>query len=179
MKMRSLVVTTSLGTVLVLAGMLATSKDSAADPPVNNSLPVARDTTRQYQQPASNRPKDAVTQAELQRRQFMQSKLTTANKIVKGLATEDFRLLRETAIEWIKIADSASWKVRRDPIFIQYSRNFQSQADRLRRAAERQSIEEATFAYVHATVTCTACHQHVRGVVQVAPAADAGTRRRF
>ncbi len=186
MKMRSLLVTSIMGLAMVSIGVFATSRKSAADPPKRPSdvrrpeFPeVSGQRGTQVRQPVTTAQRPSA--AELQRRQFMQAKLTTSNQIVKGLATEDFKLLRETAIEWIKIADSSSWKVRRDPLFVQYSRNFQSQAERLRRAAERESIEEATFAYVHATITCTACHQHVRGVIQVAPmpAADSGTRQRF
>ncbi len=104
---------------------------------------------------------------------FMHAKLAAAHQIVDGLAFEDFSRIENGADELLRMTELASWKVRRDPIYMHYSADFEGTALRLRDAARARSIEKATFAYMHLTVSCTACHQHVRDVVQIAPAADA------
>lgn len=106
-------------------------------------------------------------------KQFMHAKLAAAHRIVDGLAFEDFSQIEGGADELLRMTELASWKVRRDPIYMHYSADFESTALRLKNAARARSIEKATFAYMHLTVSCTACHQHVRDVVQIAPAADA------
>lgn len=104
---------------------------------------------------------------------FMQAKLAATHEIVDGLAYEDFTRIERGAVELLRVAELASWKVRRDPLYMHYTTDFEETAVRLRDAARRRSIDSATFAYMHLTVSCTACHQHVRNVVQVAPARGA------
>jgi len=104
---------------------------------------------------------------------FMHAKLAATHQIVDGLAFESFSQIERGADELLRMTELASWKVRRDPIYMHYSADFESTALRLRKAARARSIEKATFAYMHLTVSCTACHQHVRNVVQMDPAPDA------
>lgn len=96
---------------------------------------------------------------------LMRRKLGSTQKVLEGLTTENMRLVIEGSDELLSIADEASWKVSRDAIYIHYSRDFQRTIRGLQDAAKRGSVEEATFAYTHAMVTCMACHRHVRGVV--------------
>ena len=104
---------------------------------------------------------------------FMHAKLKATHQIVDGLAFEDYARIEQGADELLRITEMASWKVRRDPIYMHYAADFEQTATRLLNAARARSIEKATFAYMHLTVSCTACHHHVRNVVQIAPAADA------
>ncbi len=108
--------------------------------------------------------------------QFMRAKLATTSKVVEGLATEDFALIEEGAEEWLAICESASWKVRRNPMYMHYTADFQHMVAHLREMAKQQNIQGATFAYMHVTVSCMSCHQHVRGVVQIAPATSQSPR---
>jgi len=104
---------------------------------------------------------------------FMHAKLAATHQIVDGLAFEDFSRIERGADELLRMTELASWKVRRDPVYMHYSADFESTSLRLRKAARARCIEKATFAYMHLTVSCTACHQHVRNVVQMDPAPDA------
>ncbi|MFT5092324.1 MAG: hypothetical protein ACI93T_001143 [Porticoccaceae bacterium] len=104
---------------------------------------------------------------------FMHAKLQATHQVVDGLAFEDFARIERGADELLRMTELASWKLRRDPLYMHYSSDFESTALRLRDAARARSIEKATFAYMHLTVSCTACHQHVRNVVQIAPATEA------
>ena len=127
---------------------------------------------------SSEAAEPAGRKSESTKSQFMQRKLTTVHKVVEGLATEDFDLVRDGADEWLTLAESATWNVPRDPVYMHYSRDFENVVRRMRDAAERESLQEATFAYVHVTVSCMACHEHVRGVVRVAPHAVENDRSR-
>ena len=114
---------------------------------------------------AKSRPaksNDAETQTT-----FMRRKLSTVHKVVEGLATEDFDLIEEGANELLAIRESAHWEASTDPFYVFYTRDFEKTAKQLRQAAKDQSVETATFAYVHMTYSCTACHQRVRGVKRV------------
>tara|TARA_R110002072_G_scaffold13481_2_gene56823 strand:+ start:15084 stop:15575 length:492 start_codon:yes stop_codon:yes gene_type:complete len=104
---------------------------------------------------------------------FMHAKLLAAHQVVDGLAYEDFTRIERGADELLRMTELASWKVRRDPVYMHYSSDFESTALRLRDAARARSTEKATFAYMHLTVSCTACHQHVRKVVRIAPETEA------
>ncbi|MEZ6132207.1 MAG: hypothetical protein R3C59_26400 [Planctomycetaceae bacterium] len=103
-----------------------------------------------------------------ERRMFMRAKLSMVHQIVEGMAAEDFDMVKKGASELVTIAESAAWKSTNDPFYTQYSGNFEHAAKGLIRAAESKSIEKATFAYMHVTMSCTACHQHVRNTTRVA-----------
>ncbi|MCA9059985.1 MAG: cytochrome c, partial [Planctomycetaceae bacterium] len=102
------------------------------------------------------------------RSEFMREKLAMTGRIVEGLATEDFDLIRQGATELNSLSEHAAWKAPNDPYYEYYSGNFSQAARQLITAAESNSVEKATYAYMHVTVSCTACHQHVRGRVRVA-----------
>ena len=89
-------------------------------------------------------------------------------KVVEGIATEDFEMIRDGGMELAALAESAAWKSVGDPFYGQYSSGFEQTVKALISAAEAESVEKATFAYVHVTISCTACHQHVRGTVRTA-----------
>ncbi len=102
------------------------------------------------------------------RSRFMRKKLTMVQQVVEGIATEDFDMIRKGGMELAALAESAAFKSAGDPYYKHYSANFEHAVKGLVSAAQSQSVEKATFAYVHVTISCTACHQHVRGTVRTA-----------
>lgn len=103
-----------------------------------------------------------------ERQRFMRQKLSMVNKIVEGLATEDFDMVARGGKELAELAESAMWVSDRDPYYGHYSSNFQQAVRGLIDAANSESASKVTFAYVHVTFSCTACHQHVRNVARLA-----------
>lgn len=89
-------------------------------------------------------------------------------EIVEGMTTDDFELVTQGGKELAELAESAAWAADRDPFYRHYSSNFEQSVRNLITAAESESVEKVTFAYVHVTFSCTACHQHVRNVNRVA-----------
>ena len=104
---------------------------------------------------------------------LMHSKLRATHQIVDGLAFEDFAGIEKGADALIHVGEMASSNVRRNPVYMQYAADFENTAVQLRDAARARSIEKATFAYMHLTVSCAACHRHVRNVIQIAPGREA------
>lgn len=49
---------------------------------------------------------------------FMHAKLTATHLVVDGLAYEDFGQIEKGADELLQITELASWKVRRDPVYM-------------------------------------------------------------
>lgn len=103
-----------------------------------------------------------------EQREFMRGKLLMAQKIVEGLATDHFDMIKQGGLELVSIAESAAWKSAQDPFYQYYSANFEQAAKSLVDAANSNSVEKATYAYMHVTISCTACHQHVRETVRLA-----------
>ena len=103
-----------------------------------------------------------------ERERFMRQKLSMVNKIVEGLATEDFEMVEKGGKELAELAESATWVSDRDPFYGHYSSNFQQAVRGLIESADTESASKVTFAYVHVTFSCTACHQHVRNVERLA-----------
>ena len=98
----------------------------------------------------------------------MRQKLDTVATLVEGLATDDFEMIRDGADQMMKLCESAQWEASKDPFYALYSRSFAGTIRELEKAAEDEDIEKTTFAYVHLTMSCTACHQRVRNVKRVA-----------
>jgi hypothetical protein len=97
----------------------------------------------------------------------MEKKVSSATKIVSGLARENYDLIREGASEWRQMSESAAWDRNRSSLYAMYSREFEQACERLILAAEQKQTERATFAYMQATVSCITCHAHVRDRVRV------------
>lgn len=99
---------------------------------------------------------------------FMRGKLNMVQKIIEGLSTDDFDLVQSGSLDLIRLSESATWKSLNDPFYRHYSANFEQAVRGLLTAAKSGSPEKTTFAYVHVTMSCMACHQHVRRTRRVA-----------
>ena len=147
--------------VLIVGGLLlqmASSATNVAQPPdPDQTPPVSRPVPRKKSEDDKAGP-----QVE------MRAKLAMVQKIVEGISTEDFDMVEAGATELVTLAESAAWKSSRDPYYRHYSGNFEQAARGLIDAAKRESVEKSTFAYVHVTFSCTACHQHVRSTIRTA-----------
>ena len=95
---------------------------------------------------------------------FMEAKLEHAQKVLQGLALEDFDLVAKHAQEMSLLSQAASWQVLQTAEYRQQSSEFRRTADAVRDAAKEKNLDGATLAYVELTVRCVNCHKHVRKV---------------
>jgi hypothetical protein len=99
---------------------------------------------------------------------FMRGKLVNSQKILEGLTTKKFGLIREGAKELQKMSDAASWKRSSDPVYLHYSREFRRLTEKLDRLADDGNLEGASFTYMRIVGTCLSCHEYSRDVLRIA-----------
>jgi hypothetical protein len=92
----------------------------------------------------------------------MQRKLTHAQKMLEGLALNDFQKITTAASGLKDCAREASWQVVKTEKYAVYSNDFVRQLERIEDAAKKKNTDAAALAYVEITLTCVKCHQYVR-----------------
>jgi hypothetical protein len=104
---------------------------------------------------AGGDPKDKVAE-------LMQRKLQESQKVLAGIALNDFDKIAKHAEELIEISKTAQWRVLKTPRYEMYSNDFRRTAETLVRHAKDRNLDAATLSYVDLTLTCVKCHKHVR-----------------
>jgi hypothetical protein len=93
---------------------------------------------------------------------LMRRKLSHAQKVLEGVALQDFKEIARHADELIEISKQAQWKVLKTPLYENYSGEFRDNATELIKQAKKEDVDGAAKAYVAMTLTCVKCHKHVR-----------------
>ena len=109
-------------------------------------------------------------------REFMRDKPELSQKVLEGLALEDFDLIIAKAAKLSAMNKEADWRVFENPDYDQPSLVFRRQVDALAKAAKDKNLDAATLAYVRLTMSCVDCHKLVRGKL-VAELAPSSTRK--
>lgn len=98
---------------------------------------------------------------------LMRAKLASSQKVLEGLVTEQFDLVKAGAKELHRISEAAEWRGVNDPVYNHHSAEFRRLTEKLMRMGEDHNLEGASFTYMHVTATCISCHQYVRDVVRM------------
>ena len=91
-------------------------------------------------------------------------KLEAAQKVLEGIALNDFDKIAQQGEELILISKAAEWRVLKSPQYEVHSNTFRRVAEDLIEKAQATNLDGATLAYVDLTMTCVKCHKHVREV---------------
>jgi cytochrome c556 len=97
-------------------------------------------------------------------RPFMRMKLEASSKILEGLATENFQMIRDGAQTLHKMSAAEKWRVSNDVLYRQYSTEFNREAERLLGQANGRNLDGATLAWVECTMSCVRCHKYARAI---------------
>lgn len=97
-------------------------------------------------------------------RDIMRAKLTYSQKILEGIATEDYPAVAANAQKLSLMTLEANWNILTTPDYLQHSMEFRRAADVVRDAAKKENLDGATLGYLQMTLKCVHCHQHVRKV---------------
>jgi hypothetical protein len=97
-------------------------------------------------------------------RELMHKKLTNSQKILEGIAIQDFDKVRDGADELVLISKAVSWRVFKTPQYELHSNDFRRSAETLSKMAAGKNTDGAALAYVDMTLTCVKCHKYVREV---------------
>jgi hypothetical protein len=74
---------------------------------------------------------------------FMRGKLSHMEKVLEGITTEDYDLIRKEANQLVLLSHAAEWRVLMTP---------------------EKNVDGAALSYVDTTMKCVTCHKYVRSV---------------
>ena len=94
--------------------------------------------------------------------QIMKLKLTHAQKILEGIAREDFDSIGSNAQALSLLSHESNWRVFQTVEYNEYSADFRRVAGRVQRHAKEKNLDAAALDYVQLTVNCVNCHKYVR-----------------
>jgi len=98
-------------------------------------------------------------------KEFMRDKLELSQRVLEGVATEDYDLIITKGTRLSAMTKEADWRLFENPDYDQQSLAFRRQVDALVKAAKDKNLDAATLAYVRMTMSCVDCHKLVRGKV--------------
>jgi len=96
-------------------------------------------------------------------KEFMRDKLELSQRVLEGLAMEDYDLIVAKGTRLSAMSKEADWRVFENPDYDQQSVFFRRHVDSLVKAAKGKNLDAATLAYVRVTMSCVDCHKLVRG----------------
>jgi cytochrome c556 len=97
-------------------------------------------------------------------REVMRAKLDSSQKVLEGIATENFPTLAANAQKLVALSQAAGWEARQTPEYKQHTAEFRRHAESLLKAARDQNVDAASLAWFQMTISCVNCHRHIRGV---------------
>ncbi|HZT82226.1 MAG TPA: hypothetical protein VFA26_18505 [Gemmataceae bacterium] len=95
---------------------------------------------------------------------LMRKKLQHSQKVLEGIALNDFKEISQNAEELIDISKQAEWRVIKTPQYELYSNEFRRTADAMVKNAKDRNLDGAALNYVDLTLSCVKCHKYVREV---------------
>jgi hypothetical protein len=95
---------------------------------------------------------------------FMRLKLTHSQRLLEGIALEDYKLIEKSAQQLSTLSRDEMWQIYQTPEYLQHSIEFRRAADAISASARKQNLDEAALSYVGMTLKCVECHKHVRDV---------------
>jgi hypothetical protein len=96
---------------------------------------------------------------------FMRRKLESSQKILEGLAVEDFDLIAQGAKDLKGISAAAEFVVSKDALYTQHANEFRRIVDRLEKTAKEKRLDGSALSYMDLTMSCIECHRFVRNVL--------------
>jgi hypothetical protein len=94
--------------------------------------------------------------------ELMKKKLMHSQKVLEGIALNDFDLIAKHGEEMLLISKTAEWRVLKTTEYELFSSAFQRSASDLVKHAKDKNLDAAALSYVELTLTCVKCHKHVR-----------------
>lgn len=118
---------------------------------------------------ADPQPNEGQAQRELS--EFMRRKLEASSSILEGLCIENPALIRQGAALLQELGAAERWRVSTDPMYRQFSSDFQDIIQQLNQAAEEENYDRVALKWMDATMCCIDCHRFTRSMLIVEGAA--------
>jgi cytochrome c556 len=95
---------------------------------------------------------------------LMTKKLANAQKVLEGLAINDYDLIAKHADELVQVSKAAEFRVLKTQEYETNSNEFRRAAETMIQQAKAKNTDGVALAYVDMTLSCVRCHKHVREV---------------
>jgi hypothetical protein len=110
-------------------------------------------------------PNDREAAIELS--EFMRRKLEASSQILEGLCVEDAALIRQGTATLQEMGTAEKWRVSTDPMYRQFSGDFQEIIQEVSAAAEAENYDRVALKWMDATMCCIDCHRFTRNMLIV------------
>jgi hypothetical protein len=94
--------------------------------------------------------------------ELMQKKLKASQKVLEGVAKNDFDAVQTNADALIDISNKAEFNSIKSADYEMFSNQFRRTAESLIKNAKDKNTDGAALAYVDMTLVCVKCHKYVR-----------------
>jgi hypothetical protein len=101
-------------------------------------------------------------QKPVSRATFMRTKLMHAQKVLEGIAKENYDEVAKSSQAISLLTLEEQWNVITTEEYLRQSRAFRDAADSLTEAAKARNMDAASLAYVDMTLSCVKCHKQLR-----------------
>ncbi len=118
----------------------------------------------------AQQPQLMTPQASTEVSVLMRAKLSSSQKVVEGLMSGDYGMIRKGAGDLQKICDSNGWRAGEDQVSGHYRSELRRASIKLATMAEEENLDGAAYTYMHTLTTCINCHEYSRNVLRVATA---------
>lgn len=93
---------------------------------------------------------------------WMKQKLVYSQRILNGLATEDFDLIAENATAMKGLSRIEAFVRGKTEGYRTHLKTFEFATNELIRNSEQQNLDGATLAFTQMTISCVNCHKVIR-----------------
>lgn len=100
-------------------------------------------------------------------KKLMDQKLKSSQKILEGLALNDFKKTATGAEDLLRISNTEEWFAYKTREYKLHSNEFRRAAEKLLKKSKEKNLDGAALAYMELTMTCIRCHEYVREVRDV------------
>jgi cytochrome c556 len=94
--------------------------------------------------------------------ELMQKKLKASQKVLEGVAKNDFEAVETNANTLIDISQKAEFNSIKSADYEMFSNQFRRVAEGLTKNAKDKNADGVALAYVDMTLVCVKCHKYVR-----------------
>jgi cytochrome c556 len=94
--------------------------------------------------------------------ELMQKKLKASQKVLEGVAKNDFDAIQANADALIDISNKTEFNSIKSADYEMFSNQFRRTAEGLAKNAKDKNADGVALAYVDLTLVCVKCHKYVR-----------------
>lgn len=93
---------------------------------------------------------------------LMRKKLDHAQKVLEGIALNDFEKIMDHADGLMPLTKEVEWQVLKTPRYEVQSNEFRRAVESVQEQAAQKNLDGAALGYVELTLSCVKCHKYVR-----------------